>query len=145
MNTLTSDLKILARRAWPYGGGCSRRVDECLTVVGSPCVLRLTFGPFRLQPPGVRLRDLPVFSSELTICHLVDPVCRGRWHLELRLSLAGSPRMPGRNEFVSLRTGLSPPVALHPACWRRSYFQLLGSDNPESDFHTPDQTPLQAH
>ncbi len=35
----------------------------------------------------------------------------------------------GRIEFVILRTSCSPPVALHPASRRRSYFQLQGSDN----------------
>ena len=37
---------------------------------------------------------------------------------------AGSPETPGRNGFVSLRTGRSPPVALHPASQRRSYSRL---------------------
>ena len=38
--------------------------------------------------------------------------------------LAGSPETPGRNGFVILRTGRSPPVALHPASQRRSYSRL---------------------
>jgi len=37
---------------------------------------------------------------------------------------AGSPKTPGRNGFVNLRTGRSPPVALHPASRRRSYSRL---------------------
>ena len=44
----------------------------------------------------------------------------------LRLWLAGSPGSSGRIKFVSLRTGLSPPVALHPASRRRSYLRLPG-------------------
>ena len=42
----------------------------------------------------------------------------------LRHSLAGSPESPGRIGFVILRTGRSPPVALHPASRRRSYSRL---------------------
>ncbi len=42
----------------------------------------------------------------------------------LRTWLAGSPRSPCRNGFVNLRTGRSPPVALHPASQRRSYRRL---------------------
>jgi hypothetical protein len=42
----------------------------------------------------------------------------------LRHFPAGSPRAPGRNGFVILRTGRSPPVALHPASRRRSYSRL---------------------
>ena len=36
----------------------------------------------------------------------------------------------GRNRFVILRTGRSPPVALHPASRRRSYLWLRGADPP---------------
>src|SRR5205807_8424283 len=42
----------------------------------------------------------------------------------LRHSLAGSPRRAGRIEFVILRTGRSPPAALHPVSRRRSCSQL---------------------
>ena len=42
----------------------------------------------------------------------------------LRHFPAGSPTHPGRNGFVILRTGRSPPVALHPASRRRSYSRL---------------------
>ena len=42
----------------------------------------------------------------------------------LRHWLAGSPKRHGRNGFVILRTGRSPPVALHPASRRRSYSRL---------------------
>jgi hypothetical protein len=44
----------------------------------------------------------------------------------LHLWLAGSPGSSGRIKFVSLRTGLSPPVALHPASRRRSYLRFPG-------------------
>src|SRR5690349_22507050 len=39
--------------------------------------------------------------------------------------LATAPR---RNRFVILRTAASPPVALHPASWRRSYLRLWSCD-----------------
>ena len=42
----------------------------------------------------------------------------------LRHSLAGSPRHTGRIEFVLLRTGRSPPAALHPVSRRRSCSRL---------------------
>ena len=45
----------------------------------------------------------------------------------------------GRIRFVILRTARSPPVALHPASRRRSYFQFqAGERMPETDFHRPD-------
>ncbi len=49
---------------------------------------------------------------------------------DCRRAVGGSTfasRLPdrlGRNRFVILRTGRSPPVASHPASRRRSYFQL---------------------
>jgi hypothetical protein len=46
----------------------------------------------------------------------------------LRRRIAGSPKTPGRSGFVILRTGRSPPVALHPASWRRSYSRLSRVD-----------------
>ncbi len=42
----------------------------------------------------------------------------------LRQRDAGSPVAHGRIGFVILRTGRSPPVALHPASRRRSYSRL---------------------
>src|SRR5205823_3787400 len=42
----------------------------------------------------------------------------------LRHSLAGSPRRAGRIEFVILRTGRSPPAALHLVLRRRSCSRL---------------------
>ncbi|OQC04133.1 MAG: hypothetical protein BWX80_02587 [Candidatus Hydrogenedentes bacterium ADurb.Bin101] len=38
--------------------------------------------------------------------------------------MAGSPNLSGRIEFVILRTGCSPSVALHPVSRRRSYGRL---------------------
>ena len=48
--------------------------------------------------------------------------------------------------FVILRTGHSPPVALHPASRRRSYGRLqAGEGLPEEDLHLSDKVRLQAH
>jgi len=64
----------------------------------------------------------------------------------LRHSLAGSPDTPGRNGFVILRTGRSPPVASHPASRRRSYSRLqAGERMPEGDLHPSDHARLQSH
>jgi hypothetical protein len=70
------------------------------------------------------------------------PVSRFR----LRHRHAGSSGIPGRIEFVILRTGRSPPAASHPASWRRSCIQLqAGEHMPEEDLHLSDLTRSQAH
>ena len=64
----------------------------------------------------------------------------------LRHSLAGSSESPGRIEFVILRTGHSPPVALHPASRRRSYGRLqTGERMPGRDSHPSVHVRLRAH
>ncbi len=64
----------------------------------------------------------------------------------LHHSLAGSPDTQGRFEFVILRTGRSPPVALHPASRRRSYSWLqAGERMPGEDFHLSVHARSQAH
>jgi hypothetical protein len=64
----------------------------------------------------------------------------------LRLSHAGSSSAPGRIEFVILRTGRSPPAALHPASRRRSCSWLQAGERlPEEDFHLSDYSRFQAH
>jgi hypothetical protein len=52
---------------------------------------------------------------------------------------SGLATTTGRNEFVSLRTNCSLPVALHLPFQERSYFQLIGSDQPMSGL-APDQS-----
>jgi hypothetical protein len=71
---------------------------------------------------------------------------------DCRRALGGSPltsRLPdrlGRIRFVILRTGRSPPVALHPASRRRSYGKLqVCNENPHGDSHPADQTLSKAH
>ena len=64
----------------------------------------------------------------------------------LRPWVASSPKTHGRNGFVTLRTGRSPPVALHPASRRRSYIRLqAGEGIPEEDSHLSDHVCSWAH
>ena len=71
-----------------------------------------------IQPPTTRRTPNIAFSvtsavrSEPTVGPSASPIPRG---------LADTPR---RNGFVILQAVRSPPVALHPASRRRSYFQL---------------------
>jgi hypothetical protein len=52
----------------------------------------------------------------------------------------------GRIEFVILRTGRSPPAALHHASLRRSCIQLQAGERlPGKDFHLSDYSRFQAH
>src|SRR5207253_1123144 len=70
------------------------------------------------------------------------PVFRVRF----RHRAVGSSGLPGRIEFVILRTGRSPPAASHPASWRRSCIQLqAGERMPEEDLHLSDLACSQAH
>lgn len=53
---------------------------------------------------------------------------------------------PGRIEFVILRTGCSPPAALHHASLRRSGIRLQAGERlPGEDFHLSDYACFQAH
>src|SRR5258705_8778220 len=70
------------------------------------------------------------------------PVSRFRFHPRY----AGSSGIPGRIEFLNVRTGRSPPAAPHPASWRRSCIRLqAGEHMPEEDLHLSDLTRSQAH
>ena len=60
--------------------------------------------------------------------------------------MAGSSVAPGRIEFVILRTGRSPPAALHHASLRRSGPRLQAGERlPGEDFHLSDYARFQAH
>jgi hypothetical protein len=64
----------------------------------------------------------------------------------LRLRMAGSPIAPGRIEFVILRTGRSPPAALHHTSLCRSCIRLQAGERlPREDFHLSDHLRFQAH
>jgi hypothetical protein len=81
-----------------------------------------------------RFRTLP-FSSTAS-----------RFRSRLRRCTVGSPITPGRIEFVILRTGRSPPAALHHASLRRSCIRLQAGERlPEEDLHLSDHLRFQAH
>jgi hypothetical protein len=66
--------------------------------------------------------------------------------LRFRRVRAGSSLTSGRIEFVILRTGHSPSIALHLASRRRSYrWVRAGERMPGEDFHLSVMAPLQAH
>ena len=103
----------------------------------SPCLTYLDFLPFRLQPPTVSKRrfcTLPLSSFSLPFLRVsLFPFLSGSRFCQ---SLAGSPVLFGRIEFVILRMSLSPPAAPHRASRRRSCFRLQAGERiPEGDFH----------
>src|SRR5229473_3370311 len=68
-----------------------------------------------------------------------------RFRFRVRHWLAGSPTAPGRIEFVILRTGRSPPAALHHASLRRSGIRLQAGERlPGEDLHLSDYSRFQA-
>ena len=101
-----------------------------------PCVLCCTFRPFCLQPPlAVPMRYLAFSAIGLTVGRLLQKrrtlAGQASWASPFPSRLATAT---GRIEFAVvdtrqplLRTGRSPPVALHPASRRRSYLQLRGA------------------
>src|SRR2546421_2665242 len=123
------------------------------------CLLRLfgtwsmNSGSFNKQVSLIHASSLPDHSVSN---HLMHP-CRRfrtlplsptafRFRFRLRHCYAGSPIAPGRIEFVILRTGRSPPAALHSASRRRSCSWLQAGERiPEEDFHLSDYSRFQAH
>ena len=82
-----------------------------------------------LVGPGRRFITLPLSATDFRSS-------RSR----LRHRKADSPTIPGRIEFVILRTDRSPPVAPHLASRRRSYIRLqAGERMPGEDFHLSDK------
>jgi hypothetical protein len=87
-----------------------------------------------LTPHSRRFSTLPLSSTAF------------RSRSRLHPSLAGSSSAPGRIEFVILRTGRSPPAALHHASLRRSCIRLQAGERfPGEDFHLSDSSRFQAH
>ena len=108
-----------------------------------PAVLGLfpaaTLSPPRQQVSLIHAPDLPTIPSPTTCVRSVSPrhvTCRRieprplpngtipYGNSGLRHSLAGSPRITGRIEFLIVRTSGSPPAALHPVSPRRSCSRL---------------------
>jgi hypothetical protein len=127
------------------------RSDSC--AAGSSALLSMNTV---LSPAQVSLIHASSLSDHSVSNHLMDP-CRRfrtlpfsptafRFWFRLRHCYAGSPITPGRIEFVILRTGRSPPAALHLASRRRSCSRLqAGERMPEEDFHLSDYSRFQAH
>jgi hypothetical protein len=99
----------------------------------SPCFTHATFqtipSPTTLCSPDVAFSPATSFVSAsglrslYRILAILSSQASGE-RSRLHHRIAGSPKTPGRNGFVILRTGRSPPVALHPASRRRSYSRL---------------------
>jgi len=97
-----------------------------------PCFMPHTFRPFCRQPPFVVRRAwsgfvTPAYRRTLPegkrLTHSWDPCVI--WASPFASRLATTT---GRIAFVTLRTGRSRSVALHPSSRRRSYVQLQSSD-----------------
>jgi hypothetical protein len=129
MKALTSDLASPQTSGGPLGGAgsiCTTRLVQ----VGSPCLSRLNFRPFRLQPPQCHFTTLALSRYISVAVVRVYPTGRPRGSREHRRADQGSnstsslPDRLGRIEFVILRTGLSPQVAPHLSSRKRSYHWL---------------------
>jgi hypothetical protein len=88
--------------------------------------------PIVLPPTTPRCLWFDLFSSRAY--HLLPwlagvPATMASWASPLPSGLATTT---GRIEFVNLRTDCSLPVALHLLLRERSYYQLMGSDQPMS-------------
>ena len=112
----------------------------------------------RPDPAQVSLRPVPCHDDHSVSTHQTCPGAAftrypsaaassppdGGWRF--RQFDAGSSLTSGRIEFVILRTGHSPSIALHLASRRRSYrWVRAGERMPGEDFHLSVTAPLQAH
>lgn len=111
--------------------------ESCrLVPTGLPVSQDRIFQPFRLQPP-LAVPGSVCFAPGLTVFCLDHPVCRDRtasWASPFTSRLTTTT---GRIEFVILRTGRSPSVALHPLSQGRSYFRLQSSNQTLTGTSTP--------
>ena len=97
----------------PLGEAASETNDR-QTSDGVPCLMRLTFHTFRLQPPPAVSGEI-CFPPEPAICRLGIPVCRVRWYPGLRRYLAGSPQRQAESSSLS--------------CGPYVHFQLLSTSS----------------
>lgn len=108
-------------------------VNEQVSLIHARCLPDHSVST-HLTPRCHRFCTLPLSSTAF----------RRRSRLHLRT--AGSSSAPGRIEFVILRTGRSPPAALHHALLRRSCIRLQAGERlPGEDFHLSDYARFQAH
>jgi hypothetical protein len=91
---------------------------------GLPVSCHRIFRSFRLQPPTVVPTRFWVFQCQAYRTTLPWSPFRGLESVGLRLFPAGSPQRSAESSSLALPTNRSPPVALHPASRRRSYFRL---------------------
>ena len=107
---------------------------------GLPASRARPLRPFHPQPPNCPRRRFCTRPLSTTGVRCVPH------RIRLRGFLALSPVSQAESGSLPLWTGLSPPVALHPASRRRSYSRLqAGACMPEEDFHLPVRARLQAH
>src|SRR5208282_1186301 len=95
-----------------------------LPTIPSPTTGARSVSPRHVTCQRIESRSLPNGSS---------PYGNSR----LRPSLATSPHDVGRIEFLIVRTGRSPPVALHPVSRRRSYLRLPSYVDSKRTFTSP--------
>ncbi len=96
----------------------------------SPCFMDRVFCPFRLQPPYVvPVRRSGFRTTGLTAATLLTEVRTDRQRRLLGFATGKQARHDvWPNRVRCLRTGHSPPVALHLTSRPRSYIWLPGSD-----------------
>jgi hypothetical protein len=140
------------------GSDSSARASWVCTLRRSPCLSRLNFRAFRLQPPYCHFADLGFARYRvISPCQPPSPTASGMpadhsvfvgrfVRSEVRVLLGRSQTGLAESSSLLLRTAHSPPVAPHLSCWKRSYFRIRGgNDFPGRDFHPTIQSPSQAH
>jgi hypothetical protein len=158
MGTLTSaeshpPTSPVSPRSLPSGGryptvGPGPLVKQCPSLLilsvrrprpvlgSSPCLSRLTFRPFRLQPPPCHFATVALARYFTAVaCRVYPPgrpyrsqgsaVARSR----VRALRAASPTGLAESSSLALRTGRSSQVALHLSSWKRSYLFRLQAGN----------------
>jgi len=94
--------------------------------------------PFRLHSPDAPLSSLSHATPQLDSFPSAG--------LDFAFTWQARRFAPGRIEFVILRTGRSPPAALHHASLRRSCIRLQAGERfPGEDLHLSDCAYFQAH
>ena len=140
--SITRVLRYYGRSDSCRPGSSAPLTGSMNTVSGSQQVSLIHVSDLPIPPSPTTPQALDVDFSRYPSSHRV-PHPRGS---RLHLSLAGSPTLTGRIEFVILWMDRSPPAAPHPASRRRSYSWLQAGERiPEEDFHLSDQTRFQAH
>ncbi len=126
------------------------RSDSCPP--GSSALPSMNTGPCYEQVSLIHAPDLPIPPSPTTprpptsLYHATPQLAgfpASLAGLGFAHSLAGSPVLVGRIEFVILQMDRSPPAAPHPASLRRSCIRLqTGERMSEEDFHLSGQCTL---